>query len=463
MDRRTLAQITEMAGGKLHGGGGATVVTKINTDSRSIQAGDFFVALRGEQFDGHKYLRAAQEAGAVGALVDRINPDLIGFPQIVVEGVLVGLQRLARAYRSQIGIDVVAVTGSNGKTSTKEMIAAVLREKFKVAKTIGNLNNHIGVPLTILGAGGDDQIGVFEMGMNHSGELLPLVEMALPRIGVITNIGITHIGNLGSREAIAAEKAVVAEAIPKGGGVVLNARDDFSDWIAERCVARVVRAGIELGDVRATDLRHDATGERFTLVQGSKQASVKLPVLGEHMVVNACLAAAVGLEFGLSILECAAGLEKTVIPGNRLRVQKLGSILVLNDAYNANPDSMIAALKTALNIPVTGRRVAALGNMGELGKESDLGHRQVGQAVADLDFDALVTVGTEARLTAEAARAAGLVDATPFETHDQAVQALSNLLEPGDLLVVKGSRSAAMERVVQGLEAVQNDAKWRAP
>jgi UDP-N-acetylmuramoyl-tripeptide--D-alanyl-D-alanine ligase len=421
-----------------------------------------FVALRGEHFDGHQFLASVHQAGAAGALVNRFDPEVAGLPQIVVDDTLLGLQRLARRYRSELGLIVVAVTGSNGKTSTKEMIAALLGAKFTVAKTIGNLNNHVGVPLTILEAGIDDQVGVFEMGMNHAGELAPLVGMGHPRIGVITNIGITHIGNLGSREAIAAEKSVVAEAIPKEGSVILNAHDDFSDWIAKRCVAHVIRCGINAGEVQATDIEHERDGERFTLSYKAQRVQVKLPVLGEHMVINACLALGVGLQLGMSLAESASGLEKTAIPGDRLKIQKLGSVFVLNDAYNANPDSMIAALKTARNIPVPGRRIAVLGNMGELGHESEAGHRQVGKAVADFDFDDLITVGKDARLSAEAAREAGLARARPFETHAQAVDALNDLLKPGDLLVVKGSRSAAMERVVIGLEAVQNDAKWRA-
>jgi UDP-N-acetylmuramoyl-tripeptide--D-alanyl-D-alanine ligase len=470
MDPRTLSQVARMAGGALHVGTpglreklGSIFVTTVGTDSRSIQAGQLFVALRGEHFDGHDFLSPAYQAGAAAALVDRYDSKLADLPQVVVNDTLGGLQRLARCYRAELRLAVVAVTGSNGKTSTKEMIAAVLREKFKVAKTAGNLNNHIGVPLTILEAAIDDQVGVFEMGMNHAGELAPLIEMVRARIGVITNIGMTHIGNLGSREAIAAEKALLAEAIPKEGFVVLNAHDDFSDWIAQRCVAQIVRVGINLGDVQATEIKHEPDGERFTVISGSQRVSVKLPVLGEHMIVNACLAVAVGLQSGMTLDLAVRGLEKTSIPGNRLKVQKIGSVLILNDAYNANPDSVIAALKTALNIPVKGRRIAVLGNMGELGLESEAGHRQVGKAVADFDFDELITVGADARLSSEAAREAGLLRAQPFDSHAEAIDALNDLLQPGDLVVVKGSRSAAMERVVLGLEAIRSDARWRAP
>jgi UDP-N-acetylmuramoyl-tripeptide--D-alanyl-D-alanine ligase len=290
-----------------------------------------------------------------------------------------------------------------------------------------------------------------------------LCEIAQPDAAVITNIGTAHIGHLGSREAIAAEKAIVAQAVPVEGFVVLNANDDFTDWIAARCKARVIRAGLGRGDVKAQNIDQYDKGASFTLAHGTRTTRVSLPVHGQHMVANACLAAAVGLEFGLTLEECAAGLAKTTIPGNRLKIQNLGPLVVINDAYNANPDSMVAALKTATKFGVKGRRVAALGRMGELGRESEAAHRRVGRAVAEFEFDYLVTVGDEARLIADAASSAGLKSAEKADTHEQAIDALLNYLEPGDLLLVKGSLSSAMDRVVHGLEAVFDQAKWRSP
>ncbi len=445
----------------MHGMGSA-VVTRVLTDSRSIRKGDFFVALRGEQFDGHAFLPAVWEAEAAGALVSEANLSLSGLPQIEVSDTLSGLQRLAKGYRSELRLRAIGVTGSSGKTSTKEMIASVLRERFSVAKTVGNYNNHIGVPLSILGASCADEAGVFEMGMNHAGELAPLCEIARPEVAVITNVGIAHIGFLRTREAIAKEKAVVAESIPAEGIVVLNANDEFTDWIAARCKARVIRAGINLGDLQARDIEHSEKGANFTLVYGAISRRMSLPVHGEHMVMNACLAAAVGIGLDLTLEECAAGLARTTIPGNRLKVQRLGRVLVINDAYNANPESMVAALRTAAHFAVRGRRVAALGRMGELGEQSEIGHRRVGRAVVECEFDHLVTVGDEARLMAEAANSAGLKSTKQANTHEQAIEALLDYLEPGDLLLVKGSLSSAMERVVAGLEAVKNQARWRS-
>jgi UDP-N-acetylmuramoyl-tripeptide--D-alanyl-D-alanine ligase len=462
MDPKTFEQIAAWVGGKLHGVN-PEKVTKVVTDSRLIRAGDFFVALHGEQFDGHAFLAAVKEASAGGALVSEVNFQLNGFTQIEVPETHSALQRLARAYRNQLRLEAIAVTGSSGKTSTKEMIASVLGERFSVHKTVGNYNNHIGLPLTVLGASGTDDFGVFEMGMNHAGELAPLCEIARPGASVITNIGTAHIGHLETRAAIAAEKAVVAEAVPAEGFVVLNANDDFTDWIAARCKGRVVRAGLDRGDVTARNVEQCVKGSKFKLSSGVRTTQVWLPVHGEHMVINACLAAAVGLEVGLTLEECAAGLAKTTIPGNRLKIQNLGPVLVINDAYNANPDSMVAALKTATQLTVKGRRVAALGRMGELGRESESAHRRVGRAVAEFEFDYLITVGEEARLMAEAASSAGLKSADRADTHEQAVEALLDYLEPGDLLLVKGSLSSAMDRVVHGLEAVFDQARWRSP
>jgi UDP-N-acetylmuramoyl-tripeptide--D-alanyl-D-alanine ligase len=458
MDPKSFQQIAAMVGGELHGMATGQV-TGVGTDSRSIRPGDLFVALRGDVSDGHVFLAAAKLSGAAGALVSEVASQLNGFAQIKVPDTLAALQRLARVYRMELSLTAVGVTGSSGKTSTKEMIASVLAERFAVVRTIGNFNNHIGLPLTVLSAGRADDVGVFEMGMNHAGELLPLCEIAQPNAAVITNIGAAHIGHLGTREAIAAEKAVVAESVPADGFVVLNANDDFTDWIARRCKARVVRAGLNRGDVRARDINQALDATRFSLFAGAQRAHVQLPVHGEHMVANACLAAAVGIELGLSLEQCAAGLAKSAIPGNRLRLKRIGQVIVINDAYNANPDSMVAALKTASQVGGKRRRIAALGRMAELGRESEAAHRRVGQAVAEFRFDYLVTVGDEAGLIAEAANSAGLTSATQAETHEQAVEALLNYLKPEDVLLVKGSFASAMDRVVTGLEASMEQLK----
>jgi UDP-N-acetylmuramoyl-tripeptide--D-alanyl-D-alanine ligase len=438
-------------------------VTGVTTDSRSIQRGELFVALRGEKFDGHDFLASVHKSGAAAAIVEKVDAALPELPQIQVANSLVALQRLAKAYRAELNVKVVGITGSNGKTSTKEMVAAVLSERFRVVKTQGNLNNHIGVPLSILRASSKDEVAVLELGMNHAGELKPLVEVINPDVGVITNIGIAHIGFLETREAIAREKAVLAEGVSPQGTVVLNANDDFTPWIARRCKAQVIRAGLGMGEVQARDIISDQDGEAFMITDASGWARAKVPVLGEHMVSNAAMAIAVGRALGLSLEECASGLTRTSLPGGRMQFRRLGAIFLLNDAYNANPDSVVAALKTASRLPLPGRRVAALGQMGELGQESLPGHLRVGSAAAEFGVGLLVTVGPEARHIAEAASSAGLKEAIAVTTHEEAVEVLNRSLQSGDILLVKGSLSSRMDRVIDGLERTENPAKWRRP
>lgn len=456
MDRKTLSEIARMAGGTLHGGGG-TEVLQVSTDSRSLQPGDLFIALRGVNFDGHTYLQTAREKGAVGAMVERVDP-ASRLPQIEVSNTTKSLQRLAKGYREQLSLRSIGITGSNGKTSVKEMIGAVLARRFNTLKTAGNLNNHLGVPLTMLNADSNHEVGVFEAGMNHAGEIAPLAAIIQPEIAVITNIGVAHIGNLGSREAIAREKAVLAEAVPATGSIVLQVNDDYSDWIARRCRGTVILAGIGRGQIQACEIEHQMGGESFTLHFGTESARVLLPVMGEHMIANACMAAAVGFLFGLSVEECVTGLEQTVLPGNRLKMQRVGAIHIINDTYNANPESMVAAFRSAINLPWKGRRIAVLGRMGELGKQTESGHRRVGLEIAKLGFDMLITVGIEAELIAQAAN--GLRETYSFESQEQAVATLLDLLQPGDLVLVKGSNSARMDRVVDALQSAQTRAAW---
>ena len=461
MEPSTVAEIAGLASGKLFGSGSG-VVTAVSTDTRSIQPGQLFVALRGERFDAHDFLATAFEQGAVAALVEKVNQALPDLPQIEVPDSLVGLQTLATNYRRKFQIPIVGITGSNGKTSTKEMVASVLSEKFQVTKTAGNMNNHIGVPLSVLRFERHHQVAIIEYGTNHPGEIASLVGIASPQHAIVTNIGVAHIEFLGSREGIAREKAVLAESVLKEGVVVLNASDDFADWIAGRCQAQVVTVGLEKGQIRARGIRHSPEGEEFTIATQKEEHRVHLPVLGEHMVLNALQAVAIGLTFGLSLAECAAGLAKTALPSGRLQVKALGGISIVNDAYNANPDSMIAALRTVASLPANGRRVAALGGMGELGQESLVGHERVGRAAAEHGFDVLVAVGERAYPIARSALAAGLTESRTAKSNAEAADLLNTILEPGDLLLLKGSRSAAIDQIIPLLEAARTSGQRRA-
>jgi UDP-N-acetylmuramoyl-tripeptide--D-alanyl-D-alanine ligase len=301
------------------------------------------------------------------------------------------------------------------------------------------------------------------MGMNHAGELKPLAALARSEAGIITNIGTAHIGQLHSQEAIAVEKASVAEAIGPEGFVVLNANDPFTPFIAGRCRAAVIRAGLGRGDVQARDLSFQDNGVRFTVDDGACTEVIELPVPGEHMVANAVLAVAVGLRFGVSLAEAADALADLRLPRGRLRLQKLREVLIVDDAYNANPDSVVAALNTVARMRSGERKVAVLGRMGELGEESEAGHRRVGRSAAEAGFDCVVTVGVEAAEIGRAAAAAGLPLVRTTASHDEAVQLLQGVLRPGDVVLVKGSASSEMGRVIWGLEALEKAGKWRAP
>ncbi len=448
---QTLATLAEWSGARLIAGDPLAVASSVGSDTRRIEPGSLLVALRGEHYDAHDFVGQAGAAAAV--LVSRAVAAPPGVGVLLVEDTLLGLQRLAARYRRHWGGIVVGLTGSNGKTSTKDMIQAVLGERFRVCATRGNLNNHIGLPLSVLSAGAEHSHGVFEMGMNHPGEIAPLAAVAAPEVAVITNIGTAHIEYMGSREAIALEKGSLAEAVAPDGMVVLNANDSFTPAIAARCRAGVLTAGIEAGEVRVTEVRSAGAGCAFTLQLPDHTCGlVRLGVPGRHMAGNAALAAAVGYHLGLRVEEIVAGLERAVLSGGRLQLRLVDGLRFLDDSYNANPDSMRAALETLRTFAAEGRRVAVLGRMGELGATARAAHLALGAAVQELGIDQLCVVGSgDADLIGEGYVAAGGAPAKLRSFSDAAAAAafLRASAGPGDLILVKGSRSAAMERVIQ--------------
>ena len=453
MNATPLSQIAAWSGGRLAGGNPAQTITNVSSDSRALKPGDLFVAIRGEKFDGHNLLADAARLGAAGAIVDQETPGLPpSFALIVVADTVRGLQSLASAYRATLRLTSVCITGSNGKTSTKDLCASVFAQRFSVTRTAGNLNNHLGVPFSILRADSTHDVGVFEIGMNHAGEIAPLAAIARPDIAIVTNVGVAHIEFLGTREAIAQEKGTLAEAVGENGTVILNADDTFTPSITKRTRARVITAGLLGGDVRATDLEHLSTGTRFRLHATGQSVQADLPVPGEHMVRNALLACAAGISLGLSLAECAAGLRALDLTAGRLTQKTIGGIRILDDTYNANPDSMSAALVTLARMPGTGRRIAVLGGMGELGKESERGHRSVGEVAGREKIACVITVGESARWIAEAAENAGVREVIRAADADEAVCMLRDIAKPGDTVLVKASRSARLERIVQAME-----------
>jgi UDP-N-acetylmuramoyl-tripeptide--D-alanyl-D-alanine ligase len=436
--------------GELLHGDPALTVTSVCTDSRALKAGDLFVALRGENFDAHDFIEQAAQQGAAGAVAERAPENLPGnFAVIKVGDSLAALQQIAANYRRTLPLKVVAITGSNGKTSTKDFTAAVLGERFCTMKTQGNFNNHIGLPLTMLRANASDEMGVWEIGMNHPGEIAPLANLAQPDVAVITSIGVAHIEFMGSRDAIAQEKGMLAEAVGASGHVVLPAEDDYAESIAKRTKARVVLAGIEHGDVHATDVTMDMEGSHFKIHANGRSAPAHIAVPGRHMIRNALLAVAVGLIFELTLEECAAGLAKVQLTKGRLEQKRIRGIRVIDDSYNANPDSMIAALRTLAEMP--GRHIAVLGQMNELGSESERGHREVGEAVARENIDCVITVGGIAAQITDAATKHGVKQAFNTGSTSEAAALLRAIAREGDTVLVKGSRSVRMETIVEEL------------
>jgi len=445
----TLQTLADFAGGTLLSGDRARLVSNVSTDSRKIGEGDVFVALKGDRFDGHSYVAQVVAAGAAAVIVSSSVEDL-PCAVIQVSDPLLALQQLAHRYRAWHGAWIVGLTGSNGKTSTKDLAAAVLGQQFSAFATQGNLNNHIGLPLTLLSLRDEHDCAITEMGMNHAGEIRTLVDIARPDAAILTNVGQAHIEHLGSRENIAWEKATLPTAIPASGFVILNANDDYTDRIARLCQAQVLTAGIEAGDVSAQDLVASETGTTFTLDFAGSRVKASLPLLGRHMVGNATLAACLGWSRGMEPDAIASALSSARLSGGRLEPKSVAGIRFLDDSYNANPDSMCAGLRTLAETSAP-RRFAVLGAMGELGSHKAAGHARVGELAAEIGLDGLFTIGSE-----DAARISDAASATAikpmliqhFSNHEACAAHLRETLQAGDLVLLKGSRSAGMEQVL---------------
>jgi UDP-N-acetylmuramoyl-tripeptide--D-alanyl-D-alanine ligase len=451
MNPTTLSQIAKFASGSVYSGDGTVVIDKIGTDSRTLKRGQLFVALRGENFDGHNFVEAAAKKGAAGGIVESNWAGKVpeNFALIRVKDTLEAYQTLAANYRKSLSLKVVAITGSNGKTTTKDFTAAVLARRFRVTKTEGNFNNHVGLPRTILEATAQDEIAVWEIGMNHPGEVAALARLAMPDVAMITNIGVAHIEFMGSRETIAEEKGALVEAVSAGGTVILNADDPFTKRIAARARAKVILAGTTAGTIRAGEISQTENGTDFTILEGAHRCRAQLPVPGLHMVQNALLAVAAGRVFGLSLEDCAAGLIAAPLAKARLQIKEIGGVEFIDDSYNANPDSMKAALRTLVELPADGKRIAVLGEMKELGSQSEQGHREVGETAAAFGIDGLIAIGNVAAGIAEAAEHAGLKNIAVVRSTSEAVEILSQIAAPGDLVLIKGSRAARTEQVIE--------------
>lgn len=430
------------------------LICRVTQDTRKLAPGDLYLALRGERFDGHAFVGAAASAGAAAAIVvEGAEVEApTGFPLLIVRDPLLALHRLAASWRADLPCTVVCLTGSSGKTSTKEFLASVLSQAGPTSATKGNLNNHIGLPLSILETEREHQFAVWEIGMNHPGEIAPLGALARPRYSVITNIGTAHIEFFSSRAGIAAEKGSLFTETDADGLCFYPAADDYAETLRSLAGGRAMPVGASDELPRATDLNPTEEGTIFQLHLGGESIQVHLPVPGAHMVSNALLAAAVGRAVGLSLAQIASGLEAVRMVGGRLRKVEIGGIIFLDDTYNANPESVLAALRTLAVYPAGGcaRRIAVLGRMGELGHYTATGYERVGRGAAET-VDCLVTVGAETEPLAAAARLGGLQHVHAVADHGAATTLLRSLARPGDVVLVKGSRAAAMETILNQL------------
>jgi UDP-N-acetylmuramoyl-tripeptide--D-alanyl-D-alanine ligase len=463
-----LGEIADIVGGRLHGADPATVVRgQVEFDSRKIRPGGLFLALAGEHVDGHDYVADAIGNGAVAALVTRP----VDGPSILTADGFAALAALAAYVVRQLpGLIVVAITGSSGKTTTKDMLAQILSTAGPTVAPPGSFNNELGHPYTVLRAEHETRFLVLENSARGIGHIRYLTEIAPPLVGVELNVGSDHLGEFGSREAIAQAKGELVEALPAGGdgGVaVLNADDPLVLAMSVRTAARIVTFGESpSADVHAADVHHDELGRpRFTVRAGGDTAQVHLNYPGRHSVGNALAAVAAALACGLSLAEAAAGIDaaRPVSPWRMELTERNDGVLIVNDAYNANPESMAAALHTLAEL--AGRRgargVAVLGAMAELGSAESDAHEAVGRLVAELGVARLISVGEGARPIERAAVLEGSWrgSASWVADTDTAIAELRAELRPGDVVLVKASRAASLERVAL---AIADDARTAA-
>ena len=427
--------------------------TGVSTDSRLVQPGQLFVALRGERFDGHAFVRNVVEKGVSAVLVERLpeGENVQDVPVVVVSDTLRALGELARLYRRKFSIPVLAIAGSNGKTTTKELVASVLGRRYNVLRTGGNLNNHIGVPLTLFRLKGRHELAVIEIGTNHPGEIASLCRIVEPTHGLLTNIGKEHLEFLGSIDGVAAEEGALFDslALRTGSTAFVNADDRRVIARAKRVPEQILFGfGRRRMDVRGIGLRVDTKGcPRFQFLGGrlKNPVPVALSIPGRHNASNALAAAAVGIALSVPAKEIQNALETFRSVQKRMEVIEVGGVTIFNDTYNANPDSMQMALQTFARSEVRGKKIAVLADMRELGAEQEKEHSHVGEQVARLGIEYLLTYGELARHMCDGLQ---ISFATQYDRKNVLAEYLVELVEPGDAVLVKGSRVMQMEDIV---------------
>ncbi|MDT8441648.1 MAG: UDP-N-acetylmuramoyl-tripeptide--D-alanyl-D-alanine ligase [Desulfuromonadales bacterium] len=450
MIRMTLREVADAVGGHLIRNGASLPIEGISTDSRTLQPGELFVPLRGEHYDGHEFLGQAASHGAVACLSEQAIGGLT-IPVIQVKDTLRALGDLASRVRQSLAGPLVAITGSSGKTTCKEMLSAILARTAPGLKSLGNFNNLVGVPLSLFPLRDDHRWAVIEMGMSARGEIARLTEIAAPQIGIITNVGAAHLESLGGISGVAVAKGELYIHLPPGGVAIINADDPevrqlpVANGVSRRSFGLAASA-----DVRAEAIEADNGTVRFMLCCEGSRTAVSLPLPGRHNVANALAAVAAARVLDVPLAEIVAGLESfRPCPGRMELIELAEDIVILDDTYNANPLSVRAALDALHDLGRPGQRIAVLGDMLELGVSARELHEEIGQVAAG-QVDRLLTCGPQARAIADGARLAGFdpQKVASFTSHAELVETLAALLSPGDRVLVKGSRGMRMEQVI---------------
>lgn len=452
MDKISVKSIADFIGGRLVGDD--VCIEKITTDSREASSGTAFIGIKGERVDGNDYATDFLKNGGSCAVVEK-NIDIPhGKTAIIVDDTKKAIRDIAEFYRMSLEIDVVAVTGSVGKTSTKEMLNSVIEQQFKVFSTKGNFNNEIGVPLTVFQLDSFYEKAVVEMGMSNLGEISRLTKIAKPQVAVITNVGTAHIGNLGSQENILRAKLEILEGLAYDGLVILNG-DDKLLWDAKKNIShRALYYGIEneKADYVAYDVNADENGSSFKMNINGEAFEFSVPVVGIHHVYNAMAAIICGLHFDMEVSSIAQGVAKYSTTGMRQNEIKIGNVTIIEDCYNASLDSMKSSINVLEALKKNGRSIAVLADMLEQGDMSESLHRQVGDYAAQKNVDVVVCVGNDAKYIADQSRNKGVANVFVFDDNCSASAFLRDFIIDGDVLLIKGSRGMRLEEISAALQ-----------
>ena len=448
----TLAEIAEITGGELLCGDAEAICLAVSTDTRTIQKGSLYVPLKGERFDGHDFAGSAFDSGAQAMLVEReLSTEL---PQIKVNDTLRALADIAAWHRDQFTGHVVAVTGSAGKTTVKQLMGSVLNQRYKTLITQGNLNNHIGAPLTLLSLQPEHEAAMIELGASGVGEIAYTANLTRPDVGILTNVVPAHLEGFGSVDNIALTKGELIDSVAPSGAMILNADDRyFSQWQARAASLKIISFGFSTeADITATDMHESLMGNKFTLKLPQESVQVSLSLSGLHNVRNALAVAAAATHLGFSAAEIKAGLEQAAAVAGRLEhCEGREGQVIFNDAYNANPESFCAAIDV-LKL-AEGRRILVMGDMGELGDAAEEMHARVGAYAKEQNIECLVATGPLSKSAVETFGDSGHW----FESRHAVTEYLTKTTKNGDTLLVKGSRSAGMDLVVRSLTEKEED------